>query len=81
MMRMGLAVAEAEGVPMFLEASPEGEGLYRKLGFVRIALFSKEELDGGTFVRLPGFREGERAWWECRQDGGEGMGMDVEEEE
>ncbi|KAF2843540.1 acyl-CoA N-acyltransferase [Patellaria atrata CBS 101060] len=33
LLKWGLRHADAEGVPMELEASPAGEGLYRKLGF------------------------------------------------
>ncbi|KAI5819005.1 acyl-CoA N-acyltransferase [Pyronema omphalodes] len=58
LMRVVLERAEVEGVVVGLEASPEGEALYRRLGFVLLQRFKNklgdwENEQGGVFLWEP----------------------------
>ncbi|KAA8911078.1 acyl-CoA N-acyltransferase [Sphaerosporella brunnea] len=61
LMRVGMRAAEEDGVPLALEASDQGEGLYRKLGFRlrrRFNLYFEGE-SGGVMVWTPPGWKGE----------------------
>jgi hypothetical protein len=49
-----IALAERDGVVVGLEASPQGEQLYRRVGFELLARFPQAELDFGEDITNEG---------------------------
>jgi GNAT superfamily N-acetyltransferase len=51
--KAGLAVVSKRGLPIIIDASPEGEPLYRKHGWIKVDSFALFVKDGQVILESP----------------------------